>query len=390
MNRRNTTAFLATTTLLLVLFAASAQSADEKVIRVPYLTNFTGPSAPFSLRVWRGAEIAMNEINAKGGVRGGHKLQLYKIDNRSETQTALTEYRRACADKSVPMFIAAVGSKDVLALYEVAKTCKMATFATTSGSHWVYPDNGKWIYRYLPVPSLVLPVLYQRLKNEFGVKTAAMAVEIDNPFAVNNAKRAREYLKQLGIEIVLEVDSKLHETNFSAQVSAIRAAKPDLVILSHNSDAGGRFVRQLRERGVKVPVSDTGYTVAGRDFWENSEGRGVGAISSSIYTSSDTRPIVQDWIGLWRKTTGKADRDPGAYETASYDSIQVLKRVLDSAASLSREDISKAFMKVQGVETISGTVSYRADSLPDIFRSEPILVQIGKNGRLGRWGMKAN
>ena len=367
MNRRNTTAFLATTILLPVLFAASAQSADEKVIRVPYLTNFTGPSAPFSLRVWRGAEIAMNEINAKGGVRGGHKLELYKIDNRSETQTALTEYRRACADKSVPMFIAAVGSKDVLALYEVAKTCNMATFATTSGSHW----------------------LYQRLKNEFGVKTAAMAVEIDNPFAVNNAKRAREYLKRLGIEIVLEVDSKLHETNFSAQVSAIRAAKPDLVILSHNSDAGGRFVRQLRERGVKLPVSDTGYTVAGRDFWENSKGKGVGAISSSIYTSSDTRPIVQDWIGLWRKTTGKANRDPGAYETASYDSIQVLKRVLDSAASLSREDIAKAFMTVQGVETISGTVSYRADSLPDIFRSEPILVQIGENGRLGRWGMKA-
>ena len=143
-------AFLAITIVLPVLFAASARSADDKVIRIPYLTNFTGPSAPFSLRVWRGAEIAMNEINAKGGVRGGHKLDLYKIDNRSETQTALTEYRRACADRSVPMFVAAVGSKDVLALYEVAKTCNMATFATTSGSHWVYPDNGKWI---LPLSS---------------------------------------------------------------------------------------------------------------------------------------------------------------------------------------------------------------------------------------------
>ena len=384
--RRNVAAFLAALSIAPIIYSGSAQSADDKVIRIPYLTNFTGPSAPFSLRVWRGAEIAMNEINSKGGVRGGHMLELYKIDNRSETQTALTEYRRACADKSVPMFVAAVSSKDILALYEVAKSCNMATFATTSGSHWVHPDNGKWIYRYLPVPSLVLPVLYKRLKDEFGVKSAAMAVEIDNPFAVNNAKRARAYLKELGIKIILEVDSKLNETNFSAQVSAIRAAKPDLVILSHNSDAGGRFVRQLRERGVNVPVSDTGYTVAGRDFWENSEGKGVGAISSSIYTSSDDRPIVRDWIGLWRKSTGKSDRDPGAYETASYDSIQVLKRVLDTAGSLSREEIAKAFMKIQGVETISGTVSYRADALPDIYRSEPILVRIGENGRLARWG----
>lgn len=63
--------------------------------------------------------------------------------------------------------------------------------------------------------------------------------------------------------------------------------------------------------------------------------------------------------------------------------------MLDSAESLSREDIAKAFMKVQGVETISGTVSYRADALPDIYRSEPILVRIGEKGRLARWGMKA-
>ena len=366
--------------------ATAAFPSDDKVIRIPYLTNFTGPSAPFSLRVWRGAEIAMHEINQSGGVRDGYRLELYKVDNRSETQTALTEYRRACADESIPMFVAAVSSKDVLALYEVAKDCNMATFATTSGSHWVHPDNGKWIYRYLPVPSLVLPVLYERLKDRLGVETAAMAVEIDNPFAVNNANRAREYLKQHGIDIIVEVDSKLHETNFSAQVSAIRAARPDIVIISSNSDAGGRFVRQLRERGVDVPVSDTGYTVAGRDFWENSEGRGVGAIGSSVYTSSDSRPIVQDWIRLWRETTGESGRVPGAYETASYDSIQVLKRVLDSAASLSREDIAEAFMTVQDVETISGTVSYTADALPDIDRSEPILVRIGENGQLDRWG----
>lgn len=376
--------------LLSVGLLSGTVNAADKVIRIPFLTNFTGPSAPFSLRVWGGAEIAMNEINASGGVRGGHKLELYKVDNRSETQTALTEYRRACADESVPMFMAAVSSKDVIALYEVAKGCNMATFATTSGSHWVFPDQGKWMYRYLPVPALVLPVLYERLQSELNVKRVALAVEIDNDFAVNNAKRAREYLKDLGIEIVLEVDSKMHETNFAAQVSAIRAAKPDLVLLSHNSDAGGRFMRQLRERGVDIPVSDTGYTIAGRDFWKNSDGKGAGAISSSIYTSSDVRPIVQDWISLWRKTNDNSDKVPGAYETASYDSIKVLAKVLESAKSLSREDIARAFLDVQDLETISGTVSFRTQDLPDVYRSEPILIRLGENGELNRWGARIN
>lgn len=376
--------------VLPILLSAGIASAQEKVIRIPYLTNFTGTGTAFSARVWRGAEIAVNEINAKGGVRGGYKIEFVKVDARSEVQTSLTEFRRACADESIPVFVAAVSSKDILALYEVAKSCNMPTLATTSGSHWVHPDNGKWIYRYLPVPSLVLPVLYQRLQSAFDVKRVAMAVEIDNDFAVNNANRAREYLQELGIEIVLEVDSKMHETNFAAQVSAIRAAKPDLIILSHNSDSGGRFARQIRERGIEIPLSDTGYTVAGRDFWENSAGKGIGAISSSIYTSSDNRAIVQDWIKLWRQSTGKADRDPGAYETASYDAIQVLATVLETAKSLSREDIAAAFMTIQDLETISGTVSYRTEDLPDVFRSEPILVEIGENGSMRRWGSRIN
>ena len=113
-----------------MFFYSTASAADDKVIRIPFLTNFTGPSAPFSSRMWRGAEIAMNEINSKGGVRGGMKIEFYKIDNKSQTQTALTEYRRACENNSIPMMVAAVSSKDVLALYEVAKNCNMATFAT--------------------------------------------------------------------------------------------------------------------------------------------------------------------------------------------------------------------------------------------------------------------
>jgi branched-chain amino acid transport system substrate-binding protein len=373
-----------------VVLLGNTAIAQDKAIRIPFLTNFTGPSSPFSLRLWRGAEIAMEEINSKGGVRGGYKIEFYKLDARSETQTSLTEYRRACADESISLFWANVSSKDVLALYEVAKNCNMPTMAASSGSHWIHPDHGKWIYRYLPVPSLVLPVLYERLKAEYNVKTAALAVEIDNNFAVNNAKRAREFLKDLDIEIILEVDSKMHETNFSAQVSAIRAARPDIIILSHNSDAGGRFMRQIRERGIDIPISDTGYTVAGRDFWKNSEGRGVGAISSSIYTSSDDRPIVQDWIKLWREITGMQDRDPGAYETSTYDAVHLLARILNNAKSLSREDISDAFMSIQNVETISGSVSYRQQDLPDIYRSEPILIKLDENGRLLRWGARVN
>ena len=126
--------------------------------------------------------------------------------------------------------------------------------------------------------------------------------------------------------------------------------------------------------------------MVGRDFWELSKGKGIGAIGSSIYTSSDQRPIVQDWIDFWRQRTGKGDQDPDAYETSVYDALKVLATVLENAASLGREDVSNAFLTVKDMETISGTVSFRAEDLPDAYRSEPILVRLGENGRLERWG----
>ena len=124
----------------------------------------------------------------------------------------------------------------------------------------------------------------------------------------------------------------------------------------------------------------------GRDFWNNSKGKGTGTISSSIYTSSDQRPIVQNWIKLWRKRVGKSDRVPGAYETSTYDAVKLLAKILANAKSLGRKDIADAFLTVQNVETISGTVSFLPEHLPDIYRSKPVLVKLDDKGRLELWG----
>jgi len=360
-------------------------AAQDKVLRIPFASNFSGNFAPFGLRLWRGATLAAEKINEAGGVRG-HKLELYQVDARSETASLIAEYRRICADDAIPVFVAPVASKQLFAIYEIAKTCNLATFAPTSGANWVYPDQGKWIYRYLPVPQLVLPVQYRKLNEKLGATTVGLSHTIDDDFTVYNAKLGRKYIADAGMEIVADVGSRQKETNFASQVAAIRSKRPDLVVLSHQSDDGGKFALQLRERGIEAQISDTGYTVVGRDFWELSKGKGIGAIGSSIYTSSDQRPIVQEWIDFWRQRTGKGDQDPDAYETSVYDAVNVLATVLENAASLGRKDVADAFLTVKDMDTISGTVSFRAEDLPDAYRSEPILVRLGENGRLERWG----
>ena len=367
-----------------VLAGFGTASAQEK-IRIPFATAFSGPSISFGERLWRGAQLALEEVNKKG-VRGGRHIEFYKIDTRSpETAPLIAEYRRACADKSVPMFLANTSSKQLFAIYEYAKSCNMATFAPTSGAYWKFPDQGKWVFRFLPVPDALLPVLYKTIKEELGVKTAAISYTNDDDFTFFNYKLGLKYLDDVGIEVLQELASKRQETNFASQVAAIRSSRAELVVVSHQPDDGGKFILQMRERGIKTQITDTGYTVAGRDYWNLSKGFGKGSIGGSIYNARDSRPLVQNWVKLWRSRTGKTKQDPDPYETATYDSVKFLAQVLDNAKSLGRKDIADAFMTVQNLEGVSGVARYRKQELPDIYREKPVLVQLGDNGQLLPW-----
>lgn len=378
---------LLTVLLLPVLVTAGSAAAQDKVLRLPFSTSFSGPYVAFGERLWRGGQIAVEEINSAGGVHGGYKIEFYKVDTRGiDVGPFLADFRRICADEDIPVMLGNMSSKTLFAIYEVAKQCNMALFSPTSGAHWVYPDHGKWIYRYLQVPNLVLPVLFDKLREKLGAQTVALSYTIDDDFAFFNAKLGRQVLQEKGFDIKADLGTKLKEVNYASPVAAVRAARADLVVLSHQPDDGGKFVLQMRERGIDTQVSDTGYTVVGRDYWDLSKGTGIGSIGSSLYAPTDERPIVQNWVTKWREFTGKMDRDPDPYETSTYDAIHVLAHVLNTAKSLDRKDIADAFLTIKDMETVSGKITYRPEDLPDVYRSEPILVQLVENGQMVRWG----
>ena len=63
-----------------------------------------------------------------------------------------------------------------------------------------------------------------------------------------------------------------------------------------------------------------------------------------------------------------------------------MAHVINTAKSLNRKDLADAFLAIKDMETVSGLISYRKEDLPDVYRSEPVLVQLGENGKMLRWG----
>lgn len=358
-----------------------AQSAEPLKLPFPYI--FSGNLIEFGERVWNeGLLPGVEKVNAAGGIKG-RPLEFYKVDVRfPETAPWISEFRRLCADDGIPVIFGVGATKTLLAIYEEVQNCNIPVFNPSSGGHWPHKDFADWIFRYQPMPANIMPTLLSKVKEKQGISRVALTFTLDDEFAVNNAKVSRNVIEQMGLELVAEQSFKSKETNFASQVAAIRAAKPDAIVMHHQPGDAGTLLLQLRERGVDAQVvTDT--IVGGEDFWKLSNGKAEGALGFSLYNVDDPRAAVQDWVTLWRGNTGRPDAAPDGFVTAYYDGVQVLAHVLNQAKDLSRASIRQAFLDVKGLDTISGTIEWA--EVGDVQRPAPILVQLDGNGKLRQW-----
>lgn len=370
-----------TAAVLLAAFAAGPAPAQEPV-KIPYAHVFTGPAADFGERIWReGGAVGMEQVNKKGGIKG-RPLEFYKIDVRfPETTPWVTDFRRLAADQSIPIMFGVGPTKSHLAIFDLAEENKIAIFNPSSAGVWPLPSFGQWSFRYQPQADKVMPILLARAKARFNIATAALVYGNDDEALVNNAKTHKAVMQQLGIKVIEEQTYRVKETNFAPQISAIRNAKPDVVVLAMQPYDGGTFTLQFRERGLTQQIIGDS-TFAAEDFWNQSKGKAEGTIGYSLFSPFDERPIVQDWVKLWREKTGKKDAYPDSFVTAYYDAALVLAHVLNTTKDFSRQSIRDTLASLKGLETVSGSITY--DGAGDANRPEPNLVQ-WKDGKLVPW-----
>src|SRR5438105_6960885 len=357
--------------------------AKGEALRLPFPYVFSGPLVEFGERVWNeGIVPAVEVINRGGGIKG-RALEFYKVDVRfPDTAQWITEFRRLCENKDIPIIFGVGPTKSVVAIYEETKKCGIPVFAPSSTGAWSEKDYAGGIFRYQPTPEGTLPVVLREGKARNGRKRMALTYTVDDEYAVYNYKVAQKILKALGTEIVSDQPIRTKETNSASQVSAIRAARPDGLLLLHQPGDMGTMLAQLRERGVNAQVYGDA-NVGGADFWRLSNGLAKGAIGYSLYSANDPRPIVQDWVKLWREKTKRPNDAPDGFVTAYYDAVMVLAHVLSSSSALTREAIRTSFTRVKDLETISGSITWTAPG--EVSRAKPVLVQIGDDGVLKTW-----
>ena len=339
--------------MLAILAAAAPPATADDVLLIGAPISKTGWAAPYDSPVLDGFAVAMDEINAKGGIDGRFKVELLIRDNRSDNaQNAIVT--QDLVDRGVKMLFVACDSSMVHATAQIIVDAKLPAISTCSSSPTL-PMTGQGYIFANAVTDNVQGAAQAIYAHDQGYKTAYLLKSKDIEYTMMPDYFA-EAFKKLGGTVVGESLYTLGQPDFSAEVTKIKGMtpQPDVIVTSAFEPDFPAFIRQLRGAGVKIPVIcgdgiDSPTTFALGDIVE-----GVAFTSSGFAEPGSPMEAYQ------KKYLAKYGKPPESIMDAlGYDLAMVVQAAVTKAGSIEPEKIRAALADLQNVQGATAVISYK-------------------------------
>lgn len=314
-----------------------AQSSD--VIRVGHLTPRTGFLGPLGEYAVMAIDLAVEEINAKGGVMG-RKIELLKEDSVNP-QTASTKAERMIERDKVACIIGEISSASCLTIAQVAQRNKTLFINTGGNSDALRGSDCK---RYM---------FHVESQNSMYVKTAGRAflrdglvkgkkwysLTADYAFGHDLLKVSKRFMQANGGDFAGDDLVPTDAADFSSYLLKIRDAKPDLVVINLAGNQITNFLKQYAEFGLKFPVGGFGFDTA--LAWAAGKGNFVGTWPVVWHHLLDT-PGTKAFVGAFTK---KYNKPPENQAWGDYIAMKIVAQTINDLKSLESPKIIEHFEK---------------------------------------------
>jgi len=326
--------------------ASAPPSSGQQTIKLAHLAALTGNIAAANEAQVRGMDLALDKVNATGK----DKIEIKRDDTGADPAKAVALMKQNATDSSIMLQFGPAASSEFFAAVPLAEGLKLPTYSFIAGG--TYPGQySDWTWNSGLPEEAAIPGLIKFAKDK-KAKTIGVLYAGDLDFGKTAADSFTKAAKDAGFNVVSEsVSSK--DVSFSAQVSKLKAANPDLVYIADVPQQAGFLLKGIRDGGITVPTMSTDNSVGNHKLVvDNSQGAAAGHVIVSAFDPFSTRPMVQDYLTAFKaKFPGQAvAQDPYAY-----DGILVVKAALESIkGSVTRESLKDAMSKVS-IEGVTGT-----------------------------------
>ncbi len=335
------------------LFATSTLAQTQAPIRIGASLSLTGTYAALGQNQQRGYQLCAKHVNEKGGVLG-RKVEFVFYDDQSEPATAVRLYEKLITQDKVDVVIGPYSSPITEAAANVNEKYKMPMVAPGASTTSIFKKGRKFVFMVASPAEAYLEGLLD-LADRNGLKTVALINE-DTLFPKTTVDGTVELAKKKGLRVVFAEAYPKGNTDFSAILTKVRAANPDVLGAATYFDDAVAVTRQMKELNVNPKMY--GVTVGGDlpKFYEL-----LGKNAEFIYGASQWEPVlpypgIKEFVEAYRKEFPSADL---SYHSASgYGGCQILVEAIRRAGSLNGDKLRDAILKLT-MKTVYG--DYKVD-----------------------------
>jgi branched-chain amino acid transport system substrate-binding protein len=348
-----------------------AFSADPIV--VGSVQDLTGPVATLGQYGKRGVDIAIAEVNAAGGING-RPIELVSLNSESKPELAASLGLRLASRGDVLALIGGTFGSTQLALGSIAEKQKIP-FVTPTGV--IGEEQRTWKHQFHTLADFndAAKVMLDYAKKKNFKKLGL--IRLEREYGELGAKFLHQLAPQYGIEIVAEERGADGDRDFTAQLTKIRDANPDFMIVWFANPGGSLLLRNARQLGMRLPMigpvsMDSSATI------KLAGAAAEGFIVTAQIAGSEVLPRQKAFAEAYAKAYPESP-EPNTFEAIGYDLIKIVVAGLKATPEpYTREKLreSLAKLKYEG----AGTVAAYSDSKNDPSADTIVLTTIS-NGR---------
>jgi branched-chain amino acid transport system substrate-binding protein len=336
---------------LAAVAAATAARGDDSPIKVGHFGSLTGKDASFGIVSRKGILLAVEEINASGGLLG-RKVEYLSEDIQSKAGESATAVKKLLSRDKV---VAILGGNPSSNSLEAAPLCQKAgvPMMAISSTNPKVTAIGDYIFRVCFIDPFQGEVLAKFSRDSLHAQRLALLTPT-TPYGVGLANEMRKKFTALGGEVVAEQKYAEGDKDFKAQLTALRPFKPDVVAVPGYYTEAALICRQARELGMTC-------TFIGGDGWEAPQLTELGgkAVEDTYYSTGfsadNSSPQVKDFVRRFRERWN--NETPDSTAALAYDAMMLYAGAIKRAGTTDGAALRDAVAATKNFAGITGRIT---------------------------------
>jgi branched-chain amino acid transport system substrate-binding protein len=317
----------------LMLIAGGATAAE---VKFAYVGEISGSLAVSGGNFRDGAILAVEEINAKGGILG-EKIALSLLDTQTNPGVARSQMQKAI-DAEPYVVLGPIFSGNVKATSPLLKQAAIPHFVGGEAGELTSMGD-TYLFRTSFGQQIGMPKISNFIRDEIKAKTIAL-IWVNNDFGKGGRDNLLKEMAARGIKVVADVSTESGQVDFAADVVKLKAANADAVFVYSNEEECARIMREAKKQGLKGPfIGDT--TLLSQKTIELAGDAANGVMGHVGLTADAPIPAVTDFTARFQK---RFNYKPDHNGIKSYTAVYAIKYVTEKKLKkFDREGLAKAF-----------------------------------------------